>query len=351
MRPFRVGNAPCSWGTLEFEGMAGEPIGFARMLDELAQTGYTGTELGDWGYMPTDPPALRRELSKRGLAMLGAFVPVALNEPSALIPGIAAALKIARLLAAVATDPAPYLVLADNNGTVPSRTQRAGRITAQDELCPTEWKTFAAGAEAVARAVRDETGLRTVFHHHCAGYVETPDEIARLLDLTDPALLGLVFDTGHYTYGSGGGDALQGLRRFRQRVWYVHLKDCHPGVAAEARHHQYDYFAALRHGVFCELGKGSVNFPGVLSHLAELNYQGYLLVEQDVLPGMGSPKESARRNRQYLAGIEHHFTATPSAPTPSNSHLDTRSRTSAATLSKSASFDVVPKKGGPPTSK
>ena len=59
MPRFLIGNAPCSWGTLEFEGTRGEQIGFGRMLDELAETGYTGTELGDWGYMPTDPAALR----------------------------------------------------------------------------------------------------------------------------------------------------------------------------------------------------------------------------------------------------------------------------------------------------
>lgn len=307
MAKLLVGNAPCSWGTLEFEGTGGEQIGFGRMLDELAETGYTGTELGDWGYMPTDPPALHHELSRRGLVMLGAFVPVALKEPSALADGIATAVRTARLLAAVATDPKPYLVLADNNGTVPHRTQCAGRITAADGLNPAEWKPFASGAEAVASAVWSETGLRTVFHHHCAGYVETPDEIARLLELTDPQRLGLVFDTGHYTYGSGGADAVEALDRFRERIWYVHLKDCHPGVAAQARAAGWDYFEALRHGIFCELGKGSVDFPRLLRRLAGWSYSGYLLVEQDVLPGMGAPKESARRNRQYLASIEHHF--------------------------------------------
>ncbi len=304
---FLVGNAPCSWGTLEFEGTGGEQIPFGRMLDELAETGYTGTELGDWGYMPMDPQVLGAELSRRGLVMLGAFVPVALKEPPALSTGIPAAVKIARLLATVATTPKPYLVLADNNGTVPNRTERAGRIALEDGLSAAEWKTFAAGAEAVARAVLSETGLKTVFHHHCAGYVETPAEIARLLELTDPRILGLVFDTGHYTYGSGGDDAVAGLDRFRERIWYVHLKDCHPGVAAEARAERWDYFQALRHGIFCELGKGSVDFPRVLQRLAQWKYPGYLLVEQDVLPGMGSPKESARRNRQYLASIEHHF--------------------------------------------
>jgi inosose dehydratase len=303
-----VGNAPCSWGTLEFEGTGGEPIGFGRMLDELAETGYTGTELGDWGYLPTDPPALRHELSRRGLVMLGAFVPVALKAPSALADGCANAVRTARLLAAVATEPAPYLVLADNNGTVPQRTERAGRITPADGLSPTEWKVFASGAEAVARAVQAETGLRTVFHHHCAGYVETAEEIARLLELTDPRILGLVFDTGHYTFGSGGADAVEALDRFRERIWYIHLKDCHPGIAAQARAQGWNYFESLRRGIFCELGKGSVDFPRLLRRLAASDYPGYLLVEQDVLPGMGSPKESARRNRQYLAAIEPHFT-------------------------------------------
>ncbi len=308
MPKFLVGNAPCSWGTLEFEGTGGEQIGYAQMLDELAETGYTGTELGDWGYMPTDPSALSAELSKRGLVMLGAFVPVALREPSALTDGIANAVKTARLLAAVATDPSPYLVLADNNGSVPNRTKRAGRITAEDSLGLPEWQTFAAGAEAVASAILAETGLKTVFHHHCAGFVETHDEIAALLELTDPKSFGLVFDTGHYTYGSGGADAVEALEAFRDRIWYIHLKDCQPQVAAQARANGWDYFEALRRGVFCELGVGSVDFPRLLRRLAEWDYKGYMLVEQDVLPGMGSPKESARRNREYLASIEHNFT-------------------------------------------
>lgn len=305
-----VGNAPCSWGTLEFAEAKGEPIGFERMLDELAETGYTGTELGDWGYMPTEPRPLGAALDGRGLVMLGAFVPVALKHASSVGDGIARAVRTARLLAAVASTPAPYLVLADDNGTVPERTRHAGRITPDLGLSADEWRTFASGAEQVARAVRDETGLRTVFHHHCAGYVETPEEIATLLELTDPRLLGLVFDTGHYTYGSGAGGVVEALDRYRERIWYIHLKDCHRAVAARARAQGWDYFEALRHGVFCELGQGSVDFPALLRRLAENGYDGYTLVEQDVLPGMGSPKESARRNREYLASIEHHFTQT-----------------------------------------
>src|SRR5437899_7463096 len=180
MTKLRVGNAPCSWGTLEFEGAKGEQIGFSRMLDELVETGYTGTELGDWGYMPTEPAALQGELGRRGLTMLGAFVPVALKNARAHDAGIATAVRTARLLAAVASTPKPYLVLADANGTNPERTRLAGRIPASAGLSAAEWAVFAAGANRVSQAVLDETGLRTVFHHPCAGYVETPEEIATL---------------------------------------------------------------------------------------------------------------------------------------------------------------------------
>ena len=155
-------------------------------------------------------------------------------------------------------------MLADNNGSDPVRTENAGRVTAEMGLTDAEWQVFAAGAELVARAVYIETGLRTVFHHHCAGYVETPDEIARLLSLTDPAVLGLVFDTGHYAFAAGDCAAVaDGLKRFADRIWYIHFKDCHPEVAAQSRAEGWDYFESVRHGVFCELGKGCVDFPAV----------------------------------------------------------------------------------------
>jgi inosose dehydratase len=313
MKKLLVGNAPCSWGTLEFEAVKGEQIFFDRMLYELADTGYTGTELGDWGYMPTDPAALKAELARRGLVMLGAFVPVAMKYPAAHAAGIANAVKTARLLAAVATTPAPYLVLADNNGTEADRTRLAGRVTPESGLSAEEWKIFAGGADQVAREVFEETGLRTVFHHHCAGYVETPQEIATLLELTDPEYLGLVFDAGHYCYGAGqeNCDVVAALNRFADRVWYIHLKDCHPQIARDARDGEWDYFTALKRGIFCELGKGCVDFPAMLRWLAARQYEGYTLVEQDILPGMGSPKESAHRNREYLRSIESNLLGQP----------------------------------------
>jgi inosose dehydratase len=293
----RIANAPCSWGVLEFEETSGQSPAFTAVLDEIASTGYSGTELGDWGFMPTDPPALRDELDRRGLAMLGAFVPVKLADASAHQAGVETAVRTARLLAAAA-DTSSVIVLADDSGTDGNRVARAGRIVKRDSLAAAEWTTFARGAEAVANAVREETGLRTVFHPHCAGFIETPWEIDELMGRSDPSLLGLCYDTGHIAFG--GGDPLRILRTYIRRIWHVHFKDFSPAAFARTRAESLDYSGAIRQGIFCELGQGSVDFPAVLAELRRAPYDGWIVVEQDVLPGMGTPAESARRNREYL---------------------------------------------------
>lgn len=295
----RVANAPCSWGVLEFD-LEGKTAGYAQVLDEIALSGYVGTELGDWGFMPTDPVQLQQELSRRKLTMLAAFVPVALLNPEKHAAGEAQAIRTAQLLAATG-GPNCFIVLADDNGSDPIRTKNAGRVTPDLGLNDAQWRTYTSGANRIAQAVKTQTGLRTVFHHHCAGFVETPAEVAMFMKLTDPALVGLVLDTGHYTFG--GGDPLQALRDYRDRIWHVHFKDCESHVAEQSRREQWDYFTAIRHGVYCELGKGSVDFPAVIKALRADNYSGWIVVEQDVLPGMGAPLDSARRNRTYLQTI------------------------------------------------
>ena len=309
MNKIQVGNAPCSWGVLEFEGLDANPIGCTQMLDELVETGYTATELGDWGFMPTDPAALQMEIEKRNLAMLGAYVQVAFKYPETHAAGKQEVLKIARLLRDSTPKGKPYLILADNNAEEPIRRQYGGRATPEIAPTPAEFKVFVSGVREIAQAVRDETGLPVLFHHHTAGYVETPAEIDRLLDNTDPALLNLVFDTGHFVFGSGpnspyaGGQIVPALEHYGERISYIHFKDCDPQIAARSRAENWDYIKSLYSGVFCELGKGTVDFPGVVDWLKKRNYTGWVLVEQDVLPGMGTPKNSAQRNRDYLKSI------------------------------------------------
>ena len=303
----RIANAPCSWGVLEFDpstqlraGSDARSAPYDRVLDEIRDTGYAGTELGDWGFMPTEPQALRTAVAGRGLALIAAFVPVALADAAAHAAGVATAVGTATLLRE-AGGPEATIVLSDDNARVPEREQNAGRITAAHGLSDGQWATFAAGADRVARAVRDRTGLRTVFHPHCGGYVETVAEIDTLMSRTDPSTLGLCLDTGHIVYA--GGDPIDVFDRHARRVWHVHFKDCDPRIAADARARGLGYLAAVRSRVFCELGAGAVNFAAVLEALRGWNYHGWIVVEQDVFPGDGSPARSARRNRAFLGSL------------------------------------------------
>ncbi|MBV9672430.1 MAG: TIM barrel protein, partial [Verrucomicrobia bacterium] len=209
----KIANAPCSWGALEFD-LEGEAPGYIQVLNEIAETGYAGTELGDWGFMPTEPKKLAQEIHRRNLVLLGAFVPVFLKDPAFHEAGVEIAVRTSRLMAEVEGS-LPLIILADENGRVAERTRNAGRITPEMGLNDSEWQVYAEGAMKVTEAVKEKTGLRTAFHHHCAGYVETPVELAKLMSLTDPQVLGLVFDCGHYHFG--GGNAVQGLQRYGNR--------------------------------------------------------------------------------------------------------------------------------------
>lgn len=290
----QIGNAPVSWAIYEFKDI--EPkYTFTRVLDEIAGTGYRGTELGPWGFLPTDPAILRAELDKRNLQMVSAYVPVKLVDESAHPQAEAEAIKVGKLLAALG---AKFIVLADDNGSVPELIQEAGRAQGS-RLSPERWDVVAKGVNRIARRVHDETGLKFAFHHHCAGYVETPVETRHLMDRTDADLVGLCLDTGHYHYA--GGDALEAVKTYGTRIRHLHFKDCDMNIRQQCIAQKLDYFAAVGAGVFCELGKGNVNFPAIIAEMQKLGFDGWATVEQDILvDDLDAPRLSAGRNREYL---------------------------------------------------
>ncbi len=291
--PIRAANAPVSWGIMEVEDWSPH-LAPGIFLDELALAGYEATELGPYGYLPTDPEALGVELRLRSLALVSAFVPLRLKEPGL---DLQPAREVCTLLAAMG---ARHLVLAD--ALWPEREAVAGRAdSAGPSLTASQSRTV---TENVGRVVEMAASfsLRGVFHHHAGTYIETPDEVARLMESTSA---GLCLDTGHWVYG--GGDPVEAVERYGTRVEHLHLKDVNPAALAEARRASLGFLDGVRAGVFCELGAGCVRFPELRARLEDIGYDGWAVVEQDVDTAGGfslrAPFENARAGRKYLRRV------------------------------------------------
>src|SRR6476646_786313 len=159
--PIQVATAPVSWGVMEVEGFSGQKS-YGEVLDEMVQAGYAGTELGPYGFLPTDPKLLKSELAKRSLTLLGAFVPLPLAHVEQHEAAVQSAMEVARLLA---QNGAPYLVLADAMDA--ARMAVAGSVDdVRDGMSAQAWEGAARRLTRVARAAR-ALGLSPVFHHHC----------------------------------------------------------------------------------------------------------------------------------------------------------------------------------------
>jgi inosose dehydratase len=294
---FLFASAPDSWGVLDYPGPSWEQS-YETMLDEMVVAGYTGTELGPYGFFPTDPETLRPQLAKRGLALLGSFVPVRLDEPDSAVV-IERIRKVGKLLS---TLKAPFLVMADDQSV--GRNHFSGR--AYDPGCPVltaeQWK-HAGIIVAEAEKVANDFGLDLVFHPHVATYVETPEECEKLFDAASHTNLGLCLDTGHCVYGQG--DSVREAEKYKTKLRFVHIKDCNARVLESARANQWKFEEAIEHRVFTVIGKGDVDFPSFFRTLVKNGYSGWSVVEQDVKFGDPtiSPAKSVAESLQYLQGV------------------------------------------------
>jgi inosose dehydratase len=295
---FQFACAPVSWGVQDDPGPGWEQP-YERVLEEIVSAGYTGTELGPYGYFATDPQILGPVLTRRGLALLSSFVPVPLTEASHSAAVIAHVRKVGALLAALK---APLLVLADRQ--TPERQQLAGRVPADGSksLGLAQWKQVGKIVEEVEEAAA-EYGLGLVFHPHVATYVETPWEVERLFDSLRSTTVGLCLDTGHCLYG--GGDPVEEARKYHSLLRYVHIKDIHPAKLADARQKELTFDEAVEAGVFSPAGQGCVRFPDFFNELARQGYVGWMVVEQDVTYGKSvvPPVESMRASLNYLKTV------------------------------------------------
>jgi inosose dehydratase len=290
----QIGNAPCSWG-VEFAGDPRNPD-WRQVLRDCAAAGYKGIELGPVGFMPEDPSLLADALAENDLTLIGGVVFRPFHDAAAWDDVWDGATRTCKALVAHG---ARHLVLIDSIS--PRRAPTAGRASEAEQMDPSEWQAFTDRIRKVARLGVDH-GLTVGIHAHAAGFVDFEPELERLLAETDPDLLKICFDTGHHSYA--GYDPVAFMRRHIDRISYMHFKDIDPVVKSRAVEHRTGFYDACGQGIFCNLGKGDVDFVAVRKILTEANFDGWCTVEQDCDPaGSTSPVDDATANRAYLATI------------------------------------------------
>ena len=297
----RVANAPVSYGVFELTG--GKSEGLPKpgaLLDAVAAAGYEGVDLGPPGFLG-EGSDLRSALASRRLALAGGWVALRLPDPQALEEDLAAldaVLDSFQVAADLSPELAPRPTLADAGSPERAANPGRGKDLPEIGLDGAGWERLAGAVQRAADRCRAR-GLEPTFHHHAGTHVEAPHEIERLLELTD---VSLCLDTGHLLLG--GGDPVQALQDWGQRINHVHLKDVRLDVIRRVVAERAPMEAVWTREAFRELGTGDLDVDGFLSGLGRLGYSGWLVVEQDRIPSPGEPIAASAaaqaRNRSFL---------------------------------------------------
>jgi inosose dehydratase len=285
----RLGSCPDSWGVWFPDDPAQTP--WHRFLDELAAAGYEWLELGPYGYLPTDPARLRDELDRRGLRVSGQAVFGGLHHPEKWDSDLADARRVAELVTAVG---ARHVVLLPD-----LYTDLDGNLLEPPELDREAWRTLVRATSELGRILKEEYGLAAVFHPHADSHVGTQPQVERFLEDTDPDSVSLCLDTGHIAYYDGDNAEL--IRRYPDRIGYLHMKQADPAVLREVRAEKLAFAEAVRRGVMCEPPKGVPAVEPLLDALDGLDAELFMIVEQDLYPcDPDVPLPIATRTCTYL---------------------------------------------------
>lgn len=289
-----LANAPVSWG-VDYPDDPGNPP-WPKVMDEIAAAGYRDTELGPYGYYPTNPNVLRGEFERRGLKVVAGFVFQPLHDPAQADAVLDVATRTVKLLAAVG---GTRLVTIDHISDERMRTAgRPADAVRLDEI------RFGQMIDLIHRIadIALAHGITPVVHQHAGCFIEYEDEIEAVIRAADPARVGLCVDTGHLSYA--GIDALRFYEAHADRVKHFHFKDIDPAIHSRVVSEKIGFLDAVAQKVFCPMGKGVVDWPGLAEATTRRNYVGAATVEQDMDPAVSlAPLEDAKASLAYLRSV------------------------------------------------
>ncbi|MDR6670920.1 TIM barrel protein [Rhizobium sp. 1399] len=298
-----VTTAPCCWGVDDVRNPDLPP--WELVFDEVKAAGYGGMELGPYGYVPLDIDLVSSALTSRGLYIVAGTIfndLVALQNRESLLQQTD---EICSLITRLPRPPksagqrfsAPYLTVMEWGHD--ERDYAAGHSDRAPRLDDAAWAGMMDNIRAISDLARDKYGVRATIHPHAGGYIEFEDEIARLAADIPQDVAGFCLDTGHTWYA--GMDPVETLRKYADRVDYIHFKDIDKAVFDRVMGEHIRFFEACGQGVMCPIGNGCIDYPAIRALLDELGYEGFVTVEQERDPrNAGGSLADVKLSRDYL---------------------------------------------------
>jgi inosose dehydratase len=290
----RLAIAPIGWTNDDLPELGGE-IPFEQCVSEMALAGFSGSEVGN--KYPRDPKILNKALELRGLTICNAWFSSFLTvKPYKDVER--EFIKHRDFLHALG---AGVIGAAEQGRSVQGQDKPV--FDAKPVFTGDEWKHLIDGLNRLGKRAA-EKGMKLTYHHHMGTGVQTAGEIGRLMENTDPGLLGLLYDTGHLVFA--GEDHLAVLDKWKDRVAHVHLKDIRTAVHKKAVKEKWSFLRAVKEGVFTVPGDGAIDFVPVFTALKRAKYSGWWVVEAEQDPALANPLEYALKARRYIkekAGI------------------------------------------------
>lgn len=298
----RIGINPLSWMNDDLPSLGGDTL-LDTALSEGARIGYAGFELGY--KFPKDGPALKAKLAEHGLVCVSGWYSGNLAEMG---PGhgdaAAITAEIARCKAHMTklrhndAQVVVYGECADTiQGQIGTPLSKRPRFTSEQA-----WRRYAERLNAFGAHLLSAYGLKLAYHHHMGAYVESPEDVDRLMALTDPRKVFLLFDTGHAYFG-GAADPIALLRRHVSRVVHVHCKDVRAPLVAQARNDGWSFLDSVLSGAFTVPGDGALDYEAALRVLRQADYQGWLVVEAEQDPAVAPSYAYAKKGYDTLRGL------------------------------------------------
>ncbi|MBP6959658.1 MAG: myo-inosose-2 dehydratase [Spirochaetia bacterium] len=290
----RLAIAPIGWTNDDMPELGGE-IPFEQCISEMALAGFEGSEVGN--KYPRDPERLNKALKLRGLTICNAWFSSFLTTKS-LVEVEKDFVQQCDFLYAVG---ARVIGAAEQGNSIQGKPLPI--FDAKPRFTNEEWKRLTKGLNHLG-ALAKKKGMQLVYHHHMGTGVQTTEEIDRLMEMTDPELVGLLYDTGHLVFS--GEDHLAILHKYLKRIKHVHLKNVRFEVMEKAEKEKWSFLQAVRNGVFTVPGDGGLDFVPVFDALKSGGYKGWWVVEAEQDPAKANPLEYALIARKYIkdkAGI------------------------------------------------